>query len=123
MGIMDQDVLKVLYTEEEIAQVQKQLEPYGFNMDDVYQGENLSPVIDELDGLIRDGKVCIGDNDLLKMHLLDSAVKQNAETMRKRLVKVSAGVHIDGTDSLLDAMTVRQKYFNEIGGRLANERG
>ena len=96
---------------------------YGFKMDDVYQGNNLSPVIDEVDGLIRDGKINIGDNDLLKIHLLDSAVKMDADTMRKRLVKVSASAHIDGTAALLDAMTVRQKYFNEIGGRLANERG
>lgn len=93
----------------------------GFHMDDVYQGENLSPVIDELEGLIKDGRICIGDNDLLKMHFLDSALKQNAETMRKRLVKVSAGVHIDGMAAMLDAMTVRQKHWNEIGGQLLNE--
>lgn len=115
--------LKVGYDRYSAQYLVQELDKYGFQTSDVYQGENLSPVIDELDGLIRDGKVCIGDNDLLKIHLLDSAVKQNAETMRKRLVKVSAGVHIDGTASLLDAMTVRQKYFNEIGGRLANERG
>ena len=93
----------------------------GFHMDDVYQGENLSPVIDELEGLIKDGKVCIGDNDLLKIHLLDSATKTNAETLRKRLIKVSAGAHIDGCAALLDAMTVRQKHWNEIGSQLANE--
>ena len=94
---------------------------YGFVTDDVYQGENLSPVIDELEGLIKDGKVIIGDNDLLKIHFLDSALKQNAETMRKRLVKVSNNVHIDGMAAVLDGMTVRQKWFNEIGGQLANE--
>ena len=98
------------------------LNTYGFKTDDVYQGVNLSPVIDELEGLIRDGKIDIGDNDLLKIHLLDSAVKQDADTMRKRLVKVSASAHIDGCAALLDAMTVRQKYFNELYGQLANER-
>ena len=98
------------------------LNQYGFHTDDVYQGENLSPVIDETEGMIKDGRILIGDNDLLKIHLLDSAVKQNAETMRKRLVKVSAGVHIDGTAALLDAMTVRQKWFNEIGRQLKNEK-
>jgi phage terminase large subunit-like protein len=96
------------------------MKAYGFQMDDVYQGENLSPVIDETEGTIKDGNLIIGDNDLLKIHLLDSAVKQNAETMRKRLVKVSAGVHIDGTAALLDAMTVRQKWWNEIGEQLQN---
>ena len=96
------------------------MKTYGFQMDDVYQGENLSPVIDELEGLMKDGKVNIGDNDLLKIHLLDSALKQNSETQRKRLIKVSAGVHIDGTAALLDAMTVRQKWYSEIGSQLQN---
>ena len=89
-------------------------------MDDVYQGENLSPVIDETEGRIKDGDILIGDNDLLKIHMLDSAIKQNAETMRKRLVKISAGVHIDGMAALLDAMTVRQKWWNELGEQLQN---
>ena len=90
-------------------------------MDDVFQGENLSPIIGQLEGLIKDGKVHIGDNDLLKVHLLDSAVKQNAETMRRRLIKVSGNVHIDGTAALLDAMTMRDKWGYEISAQLANE--
>ena len=61
--------------------------------------------------------------NLLKLHLMDAAVKQNADDLRKRLVKVSANVHIDGTAALLDALTVRQKYFSEIGAQLKNERG
>lgn len=96
------------------------MKAYGFQMDDVYQGENLSPVIDETEGLMKDGRIRIGDNDLLKIHLLDSAVKQNSETTRKKLIKVSAGVHIDGTAALLDAMTVRQKWYSEIGSQLQN---
>lgn len=95
---------------------------FGFHMDDVFQGENLSPVIDEVQGLMKDGKIHIGDNDLLKVHLLDSAVKQNSESMRKKLIKISAHAHIDGTASLLDAMTVRQKWYSEVGGQLKNER-
>lgn len=93
---------------------------YGFQMDDVWQGENLSPVIDEVEGTMRDGNIRIGDNDLLKIHLLDSAMKQNSETMRRRLVKVSSTAHVDGTAALLDAMTVRQKWFSEIGEQLKN---
>ena len=96
------------------------MKAYGFQMDDVFQGENLSPVIDETEGLMKDGKIHIGDNDLLKIHLLDSAIKQNSETSRKKLIKVSAGVHIDGTAALLDAMTVRQKWYSEIGSQLQN---
>ena len=70
---------------------------------------------------MRDGRFDIGDNDLLKIHLLDSAIKQNADDLRKKLVKISAKVHIDGTAALLDALTVRQKYYSEIGAQLKNE--
>lgn len=93
---------------------------YGFHMDDVYQGFNLSPVIQETEGLIKDGAVCIGDNDLLKIHLLDMAVKADAENGKRRPVKLRTGVHIDGGAALLDAMTVRQKYYAEIGDQLKN---
>jgi len=99
----------------------KDLEAYGFQCDDVYQGENLYPVIQETQGLLEDRKVHIGDNDLLKSHLLDSAIKMSTERGRGKLVKISANKHIDGTAALLDAMTVRQKHFAEIGGQLANE--
>ena len=113
--------LKIGYDRYSAQYLIQDLENYGFQTDDVYQGENLSPVIDELEGLIKDGKIIIGDNDLLKIHFLDSALKQNAETMRKRLVKVSGNVHIDGMAATLDAMTVRQKWYSDIGGQLANE--
>ena len=99
----------------------KQMQELGFHMDDVFQGWNLSSILSQCEGLIKDGKIHIGDNDLLKIHLLDSAVKQNAETSRKRLIKVSANVHIDGTAALIDALTVRDKYGNEIAQQLANE--
>ena len=100
----------------------KDMEQYGFRMSDVYQGNNLSPVINELEGLVKDGRICIGNNDLLKIHFLDSAVKIDADTMKRRLVKVSAGAHIDGMACVLDAMCVRQHDWNEIGDRLKNER-
>lgn len=96
------------------------LENYGFKCDDVYQGENLFGVMAELEGLIEDGKVHIGDNDLLKMHFLDSAVKMNNERGRGKLVKVNASRHIDGMAALLDAMTVRQKWHDQIGEQLKN---
>lgn len=94
----------------------------GFHMDDVYQGENLTPVIRETEGLMKDGKVRIGDNDLLKIHFLNSALKMNNETERVRLIKIEQRAHIDGMAAFLDAMCVRQKYWNEIGGQLSNER-
>ena len=93
---------------------------YGFVMDDVYQGENLYPVIQEAEGLLEDRKIHIGDNDLLKIHLLNSAIKMSAERGRGRLVKINPSYHIDGCAALLDALTVRQKYFAEYGERLKN---
>ena len=98
------------------------LKNYGFQTDDVFQGDNLWGVMQEAEGLMKDGKVCIGSNDLLKMHFLNSAVKMSAERGRGRLVKVSPTAHIDGMAALLDALTVRQKWYAEIGGRLKNER-
>ena len=97
------------------------LETYGFRVDSVYQGENLYGVIQETQGLLEDKKIHIGDNDLLKVHLLNSAIKMSTERGRGKLVKLSPNDHIDGTAALLDAMCVRQKWFSEIGGQLANE--
>lgn len=98
------------------------LNAYGFKCDDVWQGENLWGVMQEAEGLMKDGKVCIGDNDLLKMHFLNSAVKMSTERGRGKLIKVSPTAHIDGMAAFLDAMTVRQKWWPEIGHQLKNER-
>lgn len=116
--------LKIGYDRYSATYLVQQLNAYGFQCDDVYQGENLSPVIDEAEGLLKDGRINIGDNDLLKVHFLNSALKLNTERGRKRLVKVAsnAATHIDGMAALLDALTVRQKYHEEIGGQLMNER-
>ena len=97
------------------------MEKYGFHMDDVYQGENLYPVIQECEGMLEDGIIHIGDNDLMKMHLLNSAVKMSVERGRGKLVKVNPPLHIDGCAAWLDAMTVRQKWYAEIGEQLKNE--
>ncbi len=99
----------------------KDMENYGFRMDSVYQGENLYGNIQETEGLLEDGKIHIGDNDLLKIHLLDSAIKMSTERGRGRLIKVTPSAHIDGCAALLDGMTVRQKYYAEIGEQLKNE--
>ena len=97
------------------------LNNYGFKTDDVFQGENLYGVIQETQGLLEDKKIHIGDNDLLKTHLLNSAIKMSTERGRGKLIKLSPALHIDGTAALLDAMTVRQKWYAEIGDRLKNE--
>lgn len=95
---------------------------YGFHMDDVFQGDNLWPVIQETEGLIKDKKLNIGDNDLLKSHLLNSAVKMSVERGRGHLIKLNQTSRIDGAAALLDALTVRQKYFSEIEEQLKNQR-
>ena len=113
--------LQVGYDRYSAQYLVQDLERYGFRCDDVYQGENLYPIIMETTGLLEDGKIHIGDNDLLKIHLLNSAVKISTERGRGKLVKLSPNDHIDGTAALLDALTVRQKWFSEIGERLKNE--
>lgn len=96
------------------------MKTYGFHMDDVYQGDNLWGVIQETEGLLKDGKIKIGDNDLLKIHMLDTAIKMSLERGRGRIIKVNNNSHIDGVASLLDSMTVRQKWHTEIGEQLKN---
>ena len=113
--------LKVGYDRYSAQYLVQDMKTAGIHMDDVFQGENLYPVIRETEGLLADGAIHIGDNDLLKIHLLNSAIKMNTERGRGKLVKVSPTVHIDGTAALLDAMTVRQKWYAEIGGQLRNE--
>lgn len=98
----------------------QQMKAYGFHMDDVYQGENLTPVIYEAEGLMRDGKLQIGDNNLLKAHLLNTALKVNSEIRRVRIIKIEQRCHIDGCAALLDTLTVRQKWFEVIGEQLKN---
>lgn len=112
--------LKVGYDKYCAQYLVQDMKQYGFHMDDVYQGENLTPVIRETEGVLKDGKIKIGNNDLLKIHLLDSALKSNAETGRVKLVKLEQRAHIDGMAALLDARCVRQKYYEEIGEQLKN---
>ena len=112
--------LKVGYDRYSAQYLVQDMTVYGFQMDDVFQGENLYPVIQETQGLLEDGKLKIGDNDLLKIHLLNSAIKMSNERGRGKLVKLSPNDHIDGTAALLDALTVRQKWYGEIGEQLKN---
>ena len=96
------------------------LDNYGFKTDDVYQGDNLWGVLQEMEGLFKDGRVHIGDNDLLKIHLLNSAIKMSTERGRGRLIKLKSRDHIDGVAALADAFCVRQKYYSEFASRLEN---
>lgn len=97
-----------------------ELKGYGFQCDDVYQGDNLWGVLQEMEGLFKDGKVHIGNNDLLKIHLLNSAVKFSTERGRGRLIKLRPSDHIDGVAALSDAFCVRQKWYAQLGDQLRN---
>lgn len=120
--IQDYEILplRVGYDRYSAQYLVQDLESYGFVTDDVFQGENLYGVLLECQGLLEDGKIHIGDNDLLKIHLLDSAIKMSTERGRGKLVKVSPSAHIDGCAALIDALCVRQKWYSEIGDRLRN---
>lgn len=113
--------LQVGYDRYSAQYLVQDLERYGFRCDDVYQGDNLWGVLQEMEGLMKDGKVHCGNNDLLKVHFLNSAIKMNAERGRGKLIKLSPNLHIDGMAALADSFCVRQKWYDEIGDRLKNE--
>ena len=115
--------LQVGYDRYSAQYLVKEMEAYGFHMDDCFQGYNMTPAIRTTEGMIRDGNIKIGNNSLLKVHLLDAALKMDAQTDRCKLVKVRNTAHIDGTAALLDAMVVRDKWWAEIGDQLKNEVG
>ena len=112
--------LQVGYDRYSAQYLVQDLKAYGFQTDDVFQGDNLWGVLQEMEGLFKDGKVHIGDNDLLKVHLFNSAIKMNAERGRGKLIKLNPNDHIDGVAALADAFCVRQKWYGELGERLRN---
>ena len=98
-----------------------------FKCDSVTQGFNLSNVADTFESLLREGKVRdMDDNDLLKIHLADSAMKmesgEDKAHPRKMLVKISTKAHVDGMAALMDAVAMREFKWNELGPRLQNKR-
>lgn len=113
--------LKVGYDRYSAQYLIQDMKAYGFQTDDVFQGFNLSPVIKEMEGLMKDERIRYAKNSVLKMHLLDSALKIDTESNKVRLIKLNAKCHIDGAAALLDALTVRQKWYGEIGTQLENK--
>lgn len=113
-------VLKIGYDRYSAQYLVDDLKNYGFHTDDVYQGENLTPVIREFEGVLKDGDFKIANNKLLQSHFLNVALKHNMETRKFRPIKIEQRAHIDGFVSVIDAMTVRQKYHEEVGELLKN---
>lgn len=98
-----------------------------FKTDTVTQGFNLSNVADTFEGLLREGKIRdMDDNDLLKIHMADSAMKMENTLERahprRMLVKLSSKAHVDGMAMLLDAMAMRVFNWDKLGSRLQNRK-
>lgn len=93
----------------------------GFLMDDVYQGWNMTPAINKLEGELKEHKIKIGDNALLRVHLLDTALQRDRMSKRVKIVKLNDNSHIDGTAALLDALIVKDKWAGEYARQLRNE--
>lgn len=113
--------LQVGYDRYSAQYLVQQMEQYGFHMDDVFQGTNLTPVLHECDGLLRDKTLQLGSNNVLKAHFLNVAMKQDEESRKIRPVKIDPRCHIDGFVAVIDALTVRQKWADSIGEQLRNE--
>lgn len=113
--------LQVGYDRYSAQSLVTEMERAGFHMDDVIQGENLSPVLQECEGLVGDKKIYF-DNNLLMAHFLNVAKESNVRTRKCRPVKISQEAHIDGFVAVLDALTVRQKWYAKIGRQLKNEK-
>ena len=94
----------------------------GYNMDDVYQGWNMAPEIRYFGGKLKDGRIHIGRNNLLKSHLLNVALKYENDNQRFKPVKMRPSDHIDGFVSVIDALIVKAKYYKEIKFLIRNER-
>lgn len=94
----------------------------GYRMDDVIQGWNLAPIIREFEGKLKDGKIHVGKNNLLKSHLLNVALKYESDNQKFKPVKMKQTDHIDGFVSVIDALTVKSKYYSEIKFLIRNER-
>ena len=111
--------LKIGYDRYSAADLINALKQSAFHCDDVWQGSNLTPVIQDTEGALKDGRICIGDNALLQSHLLNMGLKTDLETNRVKPTKISRRARIDGGAALLDAMTMRSKH-GEIAERLKN---
>ena len=115
--------LKIGYDRYSAAYLVQDMQADGFDMESVSQGSNLTGVLIDMEGMIKDGKLrCINDNDLMKVHMLDSALKFEEGSNRRRLIKMSAKQHIDGMAALSDAICMRHNYYEEMAGQLSNAR-
>ena len=116
--------LQVGYDRYSAQYLVQDMERACFHMESVFQGYNLTGIEDNFEGMLREGKIRVmDDNDLLKIHMMDSAQQIENNTSahpRKKLVKISKKAHVDGVAAILDAMCMRQNHWAELGSRLMN---
>lgn len=112
--------LKIGYDRYSANYLVEDLKTAGFHTDDVYQGTNLTPVLHEFEGNLKDGLFDFGDNSMLAAHFLNVAVDINLNDNRMKPVKIEKRMRIDGAMSVFDALTMVSKYHNEIGKKLLN---
>lgn len=115
--------LYVGYDRYSAAYLVQDMESDGFRMESVSQGSNLTGVLIDMEGMVKDGRLqCANDNNLMKAHFLDAALKFEEGTNRRRLIKINPRTHIDGVAALSDAICMRHNYYEELQTQLSNER-
>ena len=112
--------LKIGYDRYSANYLVEDLKTAGFHTDDVYQGTNLTPILHEFEGNLKDGLFDFGDNSMLAAHFLNVAVDINLNDSRMKPVKIEKRMRIDGAMSVFDALAMVSKYHNEIGKKLLN---
>lgn len=112
--------LKIGYDRYSANYLVEDLKTAGFHTDDVYQGTNLTPILHEFEGNLKDGLFDFGDNSMLAAHFLNVALDINLNDSRMKPVKIEKRMRIDGAMSVFDALTMVSKYHNEIGKKLLN---
>ena len=112
--------LKIGYDRYSANYLVEDLKTAGFHTDDVYQGTNLTPILHEFEGNLKDGLFDFGDNSMLAAHFLNVAVDINLNDSRMKPVKIEKRMRIDGAMSVFDALTMVSEYHNEIGKKLLN---
>lgn len=113
--------LKIGYDRWMASNLTDELAQSGFHVDSVRQGPNLTPILRDFEGDLKEGKYEIGDNGLLATHLLNVAVDINLTDSRMTPKKLGSRMRIDGAVSVFDALTVKDKYYTEIGKKLLNQ--
>ena len=115
--------LKIGFDRYSAAYLVQDMEADGYQMESVSQGSNLTGVLIDMEGMIKDRRLrCGDDNDLMKVHMLDAALKFEEGTNRRRLIKMNQRNHIDGMAALSDAICMRHNYYEEMAAQLSNER-